>query len=161
MRAAATIAVLALALGAGACAGSKQTEFTKADREAVQKANQDIVAAFNAQNVDGIINLYSAESLFMPPNSPSMRGHDAVRSYYKGLMEEGAARLEMASDEISGFGQVAVQTGTYVLQVNGGGKLSRDRGKYMRVLRNTAGIWRIEKTIWSSDLPQPTVVAAN
>jgi ketosteroid isomerase-like protein len=161
MRAAATIAVLALALGAGACAGPKQAEFTKADRESIQKANQDIVRAFNAQDVDGIITLYSAESLFMPPNSPSMRGHDAVRSYYKGLMEDGTPKLEMASDEISGFGPVAVQIGTYVLQVNGDGKLSRDRGKYMRVLRNTGGTWRIEKTIWSSDLPQPTILSAN
>jgi hypothetical protein len=29
----------------------------------------------------------------------------------------------------------------------------RDRGKYVLVLRNTAGTWRTEKTIWSSDLP--------
>jgi ketosteroid isomerase-like protein len=159
MRAVAIIAMLAL--GAGACGGPTQAEFTKADREAVQKANSDIVAAFNAQDVDGIINLYSAESLFMPPNSPSMRGHEAVRSYYRGLMEEGAAKLEMASDEINGFGPVALQTGTYVLQVNGGGKLSRDRGKYLRVLRNTGGTWRIEKTIWSSDLPQPLVLSSN
>jgi ketosteroid isomerase-like protein len=161
MRAVATIAVLALALGAGACAGPKQAEFTKADREAVQKANSDIVAAFNAQDVDSIIPLYSAESLFMPPNSPSLRGHDAVRSYYRGLMEEGAAKLQMESNEITGFGPVALQTGTYVLQVNGGGKLSRDRGKYVRVLRNTGGTWRIEKTIWSSDLPQPAILSSN
>jgi ketosteroid isomerase-like protein len=158
MRAIATTAVLALALGA--CAGPRQAEFTKADREAIQKANSDIVAAFNAKDVDAIIALYSAESLFMPPNNPSMRGHDAVRSYYKGLMEE-AATLEMASNEITGHGPLALQSGTYVLQVNGGKKLSRDRGKYMRVLRNTAGIWRIEKTIWSSDLPQPTVLSSN
>jgi ketosteroid isomerase-like protein len=161
MRAVATIAVLALALGAGACAGPRQAEFTRADREAVLKTNSDIVVAFNAQDVDSIIPLYSPESLFMPPNSPSMRGHDAVRSYYKGLMEEGSPTLQMESDEIAGFGPVALQTGTYVLQVNGGGKVSRDRGKYVRVLRNTGGTWRIEKTIWSSDLPQPTVLSAN
>jgi uncharacterized protein (TIGR02246 family) len=159
MRAAAIITVLAL--GAGACGGPTQAEFTKADREAIQRTNSDIVAAFNAQDVESIINLYSAESLFMPPNSPSRRGHDAVRSYYQGLMEEGAVKLEMASDEINGFGPVALQTGTYVLQINGGGKLSRDRGKYLRVLRNTSGTWRIEKTIWSSDLPQPMVLSAN
>jgi hypothetical protein len=31
---------------------------------------------------------------------------------------------------------------------------SRDRGKYLRVLRNIAGTWRAEKTIWSSDFPR-------
>ena len=29
----------------------------------------------------------------------------------------------------------------------------RDRGKYIRVLRLMKGNWRLEKTIWSSDLP--------
>lgn len=161
MRAAAMIAVLALAVAAGACGGSAQAEFTKADREAIARANSDLVAAFNAQDVESIIQLYTAESLFMPPNSPSMRGHEAVRSYYKGLMEEGAVKLEMASEEITGHGPLALQSGSYVLQVNGGGKVSRDRGKYIRVLRNTAGSWRIEKTIWSSDLPRPTVLSAD
>jgi ketosteroid isomerase-like protein len=161
MRAVATISVLALALAAGACAGPTQAEFTKADREAIQKANTDLVAAFNARDLDSLITLYSAESLFMPPNNPSMRGPDAVRSFYQGLLDEGSATLTMASEEINGHGPLALQLGTYVLQSNGDGKASRDRGKYLRVLRNTAGTWRIEKTIWSSDLPHPAVVAAN
>jgi ketosteroid isomerase-like protein len=161
MRAVAIISVLAFALAAGACAGSQQAEFTKADREAIQKANADLVAAFNAKDVDSIIPLYSAESQFMPPNYPSMRGHDSVRSFYKELLDEGASTLQMDSQEITGHGPIAMQSGTYSLQVNGKGKTLRDRGKYVRVLRNTAGTWRIEKTIWSSDLPQPTVVAAD
>lgn len=161
MRAVAIISVLALALAAGACAGPNQAEFTKADREAIQKANADLVAAFNANDIDGIIPLYSAESLLMPPNSTSMRGPDAVRSFYQGLLNEGAVTLQMESEEINGHGPLALQSGSYVMVVNGKGRASRDRGKYLRVLRNTAGTWRIEKTIWSSDLPQPTIVAAN
>ena len=31
----------------------------------------------------------------------------------------------------------------------------RDRGKYLFVLRNMAGDWRLEYTSWSSDLPRP------
>jgi ketosteroid isomerase-like protein len=161
MRAAATIAVMALALGAGACAGPTQREFTRADREAIQRSNADHVSAFNAGDVDSLIHLYSPETLFMPPNNPSRRGHDAVRAYFRGLLDEGEVRLEMESEEISGHGPIAMQSGTYVLQVTVDGKMSRDRGKFVRMLRNTAGIWRIEKAIWSSDLPAPTVVAAN
>lgn len=161
MRAVATISVLALALAAGACAGSSQAEFTKADREAIQKANTDLVAAFNAKDLDSLIPLYSAESLFMPPNNPSLRGTDAVRSFYKGMIDDGATGLQMESQEITGHGPLAMQSGSYALQFNGGDKVSRDRGKYVRILRNTAGTWRIEKTIWSSDLPQPLVVATN
>lgn len=159
MRAAATIAVLSLTLGA--CAGPTQREFTRADREAIAKSNADLVAAFNTRDLDSLVPLYSPESLFMPPNSPSMRGHDAVRSYFRTLIEDDEATLRMESEEISGHGPIAMQTGTYVLEVKSGGKVSRDRGKYLRMLRNTAGTWRIEKSIWSSDLPEPTVVAAS
>ena len=161
MRAAATSAVLALALAAGACAGPKQQEFTLADREAIQKAHADFVEAFNAKDLDRIIPLYSAESLFMPPNSPSMRGPDAVRSFYTSLIADGVASLDMESEEINGHGPMALQSGSYVVQYRSNGKASRDRGKFLRVLRNQGGAWRIEKTIWSSDLPQPMIVSAN
>jgi hypothetical protein len=30
----------------------------------------------------------------------------------------------------------------------------RDRGKYLFIWRNLNGVWSIEYTIWSSDLPE-------
>lgn len=161
MRASAIIPMLALTLAAAACSGPTQQEFTLADREAIQKAHTEFLDAFNAKELDRIIPMYTAESLFMPPNSPSLRGQDAVRAFYQTLITDGVTKLEMESEEINGHGPMALQSGSYVVQYQANGKSSRDRGKFIRVLRNQAGNWRIEKTIWSSDLPEPMTVATN
>jgi hypothetical protein len=56
----------------------------------------------------------------------------------------------MEAEEVQGHGPLAYVSGTYSISYEGG---ARDRGKYLRVLRLMNGTWRLEKTIWSSDLP--------
>lgn len=154
MRTAAALSVLAFTLAVSACAGPNPEEFTRADREAIQQSNEALAAAFNAKDVDAIAALYADNSLFMPPNAPSVRGREMVKSFYGGLIAQGASTLRMEADEVSGHGPLAFESGSYTVEFTRDGAPGRDRGKYVRVHRNLAGTWRIEKTIWSSDLPQ-------
>ncbi len=57
----------------------------------------------------------------------------------------------MEPEDVAGHGPLAYQSGTYTLT----GAAARDRGKYLIVMRNMAGNWRMEYTAWSSDLPLP------
>jgi hypothetical protein len=66
----------------------------------------------------------------------------------------------MESDETAGFGAVALQTGTYPPPGQRRRQVSRSRGQYVGVPRNSGGTWPIEKTILSSDLPQPPIPTA-
>lgn len=151
MRYAVTMAALALTVAVSACAtGANQEEFTRADAEAIRKTAADLSAAFNAKEVDKIVNIYSDSSVFMPPNAPLMRGREPLHSFYAGIIKRGATKLELTPDEVSGHGPLAFESGTYSMTYEKG---ERDRGKYVRILRNTAGYWRIEKMIWSSDFP--------
>ena len=151
MRYAVTIAALALTVAVSACAtGANQQEFTRAEAEAVRQTAADLSAAFNAGQVDKIISLYADNSVFMPPNAPLIRGREPLQSFYAGMIERGASQLELTSEEVNGHGPLAFESGTYSVNYPKGG---RDRGKYVRILRNTAGRWRTEKTIWSSDFP--------
>jgi ketosteroid isomerase-like protein len=150
MRYAVTIAVLALTLSVGACAGSKQQEFTRSDAEAIKKDTADFTAAFNAKELDKVIGFYVDHSVLMPPNKPLLRGRDTLKAYYGSEIARGG-ELRMDSEEVQGHGPLAYDSGTYNLSYANGG---RDRGKYVRVLRLMNGNWRTEKTIWSSDLPQ-------
>lgn len=152
MRTAMTMAALTLTLLAGACGGPAGPEFTKTDSDAIRKANQDHVAAFNAKNINGILATYAENSVFMPPNAPLLRGKDPLRAFYNSLFERGG-QLAMEVEEVSGHGPLAYEAGTYTVQYEGPSP-TRDRGKYLRVLRNQNG-WHIEKMIWSSDLPKP------
>jgi ketosteroid isomerase-like protein len=152
MRHAVTIAALVLTVAVSACAtGATEKEFTRADQDAIKKNSTDLITAFNGKQVEAIVALYADNSVFMPPNAPLLRGREPLKSFFTDMIDKGATSLSMEAEEISGHGPIAYESGTYTVTYKGGA--SRDRGKYLRVLRNMGGTWRAEKTIWSSDLP--------
>jgi ketosteroid isomerase-like protein len=151
MRHAVTIAALALTVFVSACAsGAKEQGFTMADQQAIRKNATDLAAAFNAKEVDKLLDFYADTSIFMPPNAPLLRGREPLKSFYSNMIERGATNLRLEPNEVSGYGPIAYAAGTYSVSYDKGG---HDRGKYLLVLRNMGGTWRTEKTIWSSDLP--------
>lgn len=153
MRKAVTIAALALTVGVSACAtGAQEEGFTRADQDAIRQKAADMEAAFNAGEIDKVVAHYADNSVFMPPNVPRIRGQEPLREFYTDLAAR-ATTLDLEPEEISGHGPLAFEAGSYSITYKEGA--SRDRGKYLLVLRNTAGNWRVEKTIWSSDLPVP------
>ena len=159
MRYASLLAALALAITVSACASAatQQEEFTRTDAEAIRKASGDLAAAFNQKQIDALLGFYAENSVFMPPNAPQLRGRDPLKSFFSELIDNGAANLQLEPEEVAGHGPIAYEYGTYSINL---GRDARDRGKYVRVLRNTGGTWRAEKTIWSSDLP-PTAAQTN
>lgn len=157
MRNAVTMALLVLTIGVGACAGPKQQEFTRADADAIRKGTAEFAAAFNAKELEKVVEFYGENSVLMPPNKPLLRGRDTLKSYYGDQFTRGG-ELRLDVEEILGHGPLAYESGTYSLTYAGGG---RDRGKFLRVLRNQNGTWRTEYNIWSSDLPQQPGAAAD
>ena len=151
MRHVVTIAALALTVAVSGCAtGASQQEFSRADIDAIRQSAVALSSAFNEKNVDKVIELYAENSVFMPPNAPLLRGREPLKSFYTDMIGKGASALKLEPDEVVGHGPIAYESGTYQIQYANGG---RDRGKYLLILRNMAGTWRTEKTIWSSDLP--------
>jgi ketosteroid isomerase-like protein len=151
MRYVVTAAALALTFAVSACAtGARQQEFSTADVATIKQHATDLSTAFNQKNLDKIVEFYAENSVFMPPNAPQLRGREPLRSFYGEMIEKGATELTLDPAEVAGHGPIAYESGTYSVSYANGG---RDRGKYLLVLRNMAGTWRTEKTIWSSDLP--------
>jgi uncharacterized protein (TIGR02246 family) len=153
MRTVTTLAVLALATVVSACAAPTAQEFTRTDADAIRKTSDDLSAAFNAKDIEKVMSLYAENSAFMPPNAPMLRGKDALKTYFDSLLAKGATELTLTPVDVAGAGPLAYESGTYSISYGNNGKTVRDRGKYLRVLRNMNGTWRSEYTIWSSDLP--------
>jgi ketosteroid isomerase-like protein len=142
--------MLAVTLGLAGCGGPATEEFSRADADAIRKIDADFVAAFNAKAIDRIQSMYTDNSVFMPPNAPTLRGVEPLKSFYAELFARGAADLKMEPVDIAGHGPIGYQSGTYTLTAGS----TRDRGKFLFVMRKMAGNWRFEYTIWSSDLPK-------
>jgi ketosteroid isomerase-like protein len=145
------VAVVSLA---AACSGAKPgEEFTMKDQTVIRERSDAFVKAFNDKKVDEILGIYAENSVFMPPNQPIIRGKDALKTFYDDLLASGATALRLNIGEVSGHGPLSYQSGTYEMEVKGAAGNTRDRGKYLFVLRKFNDVWRYEYTMWNSDLP--------
>lgn len=155
MRYAVRLGLLLVIVCVSGCASAEPgEEFTRADGEAIRQRSQQLATAFNGNQMDAILELYADNSVFMPPNAPSLRGREPLREFYEDLIGR-ATNLRLETEDVAGYGPLAYETGTYSLVYQDGAV--RDRGKYVFIWRRLNDVWRTEKTIWSSDLP-PTVI---
>jgi ketosteroid isomerase-like protein len=148
-------AVVLTLIAAGACSSAGEADqFTTQDADTIRQRSGQLATAFNAKQMDRILELYADNSVFMPPNAPALRGREPLREFYQDLIGR-ATNLHLETEDLAGHGPLAYETGEYSL-VYEDGKV-RDRGKYVFVWRKTNDTWRTEKTIWSSDLPPQTL----
>ena len=155
-----TLLMIAAMTSAAGCGGREEPRFGVSETKIIRQRTSDFAAAFNAKDVEKVLAFYSSEIVFMPPNSPILRGKDAVRKFYEDLYSEGATELRMESVDVGGHGPLAYESGTFSLNRRpSSGAHTRDRGKYLFIWRNTNGRWLTEYTMWSSDLPDRVDIA--
>ena len=159
----ATMATIALATIAAGCGGSTAREngFTSADVTTIKETTKAFASAFNGHDTSQVLAHYPENIVFMPPNAGTIRGKEWLKGYYDMLLGSGAVTLSLESRDVSGHGPLAYENGSYTLITRGeNGEESRDRGKYLFVLRKFNGRWLYEYAMWNSDLPKPMVTAA-
>ena len=149
--------VLGVVCLASACSNAQPgEEFGMKDQAALRERTAAFVKSFNAKDVAQVLDVYTENSVFMPPNQPVIRGKEPLKAFYQELLKEGATNLEMDVAEVSGHGPLAYQSGTYEMDLKPShGTADRDRGKYLFIARKLNGQWRYEYTAWNSDLPVP------
>jgi hypothetical protein len=77
-----TIAVAALILGS--LSGAHAADLDKAQIEAVLKTYEHVL---NASDVDGVVNLYTRDGVFMAQHNPSAVGIEQVEAAYTGAFQ--------------------------------------------------------------------------
>ena len=100
-----------------ACSGPVPEEFTTKDAGTIRQQHDAYLKAFNAKEVQPIIDLYAENSVFMPPNEPIIRGKEALKNFYGDLFKRGATNLKMDITEVSGHGPLAYQSGNYEMEL--------------------------------------------
>lgn len=90
---------IASALAASAALAISPAAFA-ADRTSDEAAIEQVLRAYeqalNAEDTDAVMALYAPDGVFMPPNSPSSVGANAVRAAYVNVF--GAIRLAVRFD---------------------------------------------------------------
>jgi len=144
-----TLTVAGLALPA---CQSTAREFTASDEASIRTASKAYVQAEVSGDFDRWFAFSTADAVYMPSNSPSLQGRDALASWFRGLPQGGT--FEATPQEIIGRSDLALERGSYAATVPGtsGTPPIRATGNYFAVWqRQGDGTWRILRAIWNTD----------
>jgi len=106
--------------------------------------------AFNAGDVEGLVDLYAEDARVMPPNAASGIGHAAVETIFGGMIEAGLTGT-LETVETVASGDLGHRVGAYAVLSPEGEEI--DRGKFVETWQRVAGEWKMTADIWNSDLP--------
>ena len=156
LRAPSLMTASAMVVALAACSGPIDQAFDKTDRDNINKLIQEFITAYNAKDAAKDATLFAGGAVVMPPNAPTVRGAEFVQQYYVNRFAQGASDLVLEPRDIAGSGALAYTSGDYRLKMAPqGGPEQRDRGKFLFILRDFSGNWRLEYLMFSSEFAAP------
>lgn len=120
-------------------------------RSHVQHGNQQFMAAFKAGDATAIAALYTREAQLMPANSDVVRGADAIRAFWQGVMDMGVREATLEAVEVDALGDTAIEEGRYRLLADKG--VQADQGKYIVIWKREGSRWKLHRDIWTTSQP--------
>ncbi len=135
------------------------TDQNKADRAAIDKASQQMVAAIEGDDVEGILALVTGDHVTMAPNEPAIDDVTNLRAWHEGRINAFTSQATLSSEEIVVSGDWAYQrwSSSFVVTPRDGGSPIRAVNKGIWIWqRQPDGAWKMARSIFNSDLPLPT-----
>ena len=135
-----------------ACSSQSARAFGKPETDSIHQLIGQFIAAYNGKDAAKVSRLFTDGGTVLPPNASAVRGTENVRIYYTKRFDQGASDLAIEANTISGSGALAFASGNYRLNMAPpGGEAQRDRGKFIFILRELNGQWRLDHLMFSSD----------
>ncbi|WP_104666558.1 YybH family protein [Ensifer adhaerens] len=138
--------------------GSAHARDTEAP--AIERQLREYQAALNASDVDAIMNLYAADAVFMPQNSPPAVGRDAIKGAYQRVFAMIDLDVRFEVDEIRALSRDWVyartrSNGTVKVLSTGGAAMPEANQELFLFHREKDGIWRFARYIFATTNPPP------
>ena len=126
------------------------------DRAEVTRTTTELLTAVNTADADRCSAVWTADGILMPPNHPSVQGHEAIVRYFRDLFLRSRFTFEFTSSQIHLAGDTALERVTYRATTSrtDDASPSADTGKGLHVYRRQSnGSWKLPYDIWNSDQP--------
>jgi uncharacterized protein (TIGR02246 family) len=136
---------LALPLPAFAQAGGADL------RAQIEKVDRAWEKAYNAGDAAAVTALYTKDAKVMPPGAEPVSGAGAIQAMFAADVAQGAKNA-LTQNDVTGFGDYALETGSYVATSKDGKHL--DHGSFMTLLKKEGGGWKIYRDTWNSSMPK-------
>ena len=127
-----------------------------ADEKAIAAVLAKYQDALNQSNTDAVMKLYAADGVFMPQNSPSSVGAQAVRKAYDAVFD--AIKLTVKFDVVE-VQQLAPEWGfartnsAGRVRVNATGETSAEGNQELFVFQKIGETWKIARYCFSTTNP--------
>ncbi len=120
-------------------------------REAIEKANANLLACFRRGDARAIGNLYTNEAQLLPTGSEPIKGPGAIGDFWETVLQMGVKDVKLQTLDVDAQGNTAIELGEYTLFA-GSGQVA-DRGKYVVVWKEVGGEWKLHWDIWNTNQP--------
>jgi uncharacterized protein (TIGR02246 family) len=137
-------AALALAL-LTACAGTKIPTST----DEIDALRRSWLTAFNGKQLDGVVNAYAIDAVFLPITGNRVVSRLAIKNLYAQIWEKFTPHLELTSKYAERSAQLAYETGEYTETITGDGARLDVVGSYVFVYRHDKDGWHIASQAWT------------
>jgi uncharacterized protein (TIGR02246 family) len=108
--------------------------------------------ADNTNDLETVLALYADDAVLLPPGETTVRDKPAIRARYTSLFQRTrmAARFEIDEERTAG-GVSYIRGRTIGRRTATDGRVEDLTGKFVMLLRQDGGRWRITSLIWNTD----------
>ena len=128
----------------------------KASEAEVSKVLMQYQDALNASDTEAVMWLYAEDGVFMPQNSASSEGADAVRKAYDGVFATITLKVTFAIAEVRELAPEWVMARTNsagTVTVHATGESNAEANQELFVFQKIAGAWKIARYCFSTTNP--------
>ncbi|MGH9848022.1 MAG: YybH family protein [Blastocatellia bacterium] len=122
-------------------------------RAAIEAQNKKFIQAVEKGDAKAIADLYTANAMVLPSNSEIVKGQDAIKAVFQGLIDSGVKGGSLTTIEVERFGDTVNEVGVYTLKDASGKEI--DKGKYIVIWKRENGQWRLHLDIFNTSMPPP------
>lgn len=80
-------------------------------RDSIASAVRNFTNSFARADAAAVAAWYSGDATLMPPDSPMLKGRDAIRSFWQGAMDMGVKGAQLETLEVEERGDLATRWG--------------------------------------------------
>ena len=130
----------------------------KASEDQIRALDSAYFAAVKAKDAKAIAAIYTEDAVSQVPNAPALRGADAIIKYYQDFFKTPQLTMSGSPEtiRISNDGTMAYDAGNYTASwADAKGKIMKDEGKYLEILKKVDGKWKVSIDANNSNLTAP------
>lgn len=122
-------------------------------REVISAGDKIFMEAFERGDTASIATLYTENGQVLPPNMDIVSGRQGIQAFWQEAIDMGIKAMKLERTEFEEHGDTAIGVGKYTLI--GESEQIIDSGKYVVILKQEGGQWRLHRDIWNSSMPAP------